>query len=243
MSVVESRNKYQALFFTDEEKARAFDKIAEKYYCMNFGSTSKSDLDVLMFSIYIEQILKQDEADLIAYSDYTLSKLLGITQSKVSNLKVRKQLLYPYEDFDWIVSLQRIADRAVFENGKIKLFIPDKNLYLEVKNAIEEEGGFVEVQLTSNLLQVRVEYFIDLILMLDKEKTREEARKIIKQKIESSDKDIKIIEQQPFGKALANVTIDVLIEIIDDCIPVFGGPVKIIAEKLLEVVRQQGRWI
>lgn len=87
-----------------------------------------------------------------AYSDYTLSKQLGITQSKISNLKVRKELLYPYEKFNWRESLLQISNRAVYENRNIKLYIPDRNLFLEIKNAIEEQGGFIEIQLSQNLL-------------------------------------------------------------------------------------------
>ena len=87
------RNKkiYNELFNTLESKAKAFDTIAEKYYFSNFGSISRSDFDTLMFSLYIEQILFKHQDDFSAYSDYTLSKQLGITQTKVSNLKVKKQ--------------------------------------------------------------------------------------------------------------------------------------------------------
>lgn len=48
--------KYKELFDSDA-KEKAFDKIAERYYFSNFGTASKSDMDVLLFSIYLEQIL------------------------------------------------------------------------------------------------------------------------------------------------------------------------------------------
>ena len=48
-----------------------------------------------MFSIYLDGIMEHEEINMTAYSDYELSKLLGITQPKVSNLKVKKQLTYP----------------------------------------------------------------------------------------------------------------------------------------------------
>ena len=38
--------------------------------------------------------------DMNTYSDYTLSKLLGITQNRISSLKVKKELIYPYQGFD-----------------------------------------------------------------------------------------------------------------------------------------------
>ena len=199
MSKEKSVTEFNKLFSDDKEKAAAFDKIAEKFYFANFGSTSKSDIETLMFSIYIEQILKTEENNFDAYSDYTLSKLLGITQSKVSSLKVRKELQYPFDKFEWRNSLARIADRAVYEDGKIKLFIPDRNLYLEVKNAIERTGGFVEIQLTSNLLQVRFEYFLDLMVAISEDANQQEIKKKISEKLKEQNKDNEPIKYNSFG--------------------------------------------
>ena len=238
MTVKEARENYNQLFSSVEDKANAFDKIAEKYYCMNFGSLSKGDLDVLMFSIYIEKILDRGPSDFSSYSDYNLSKQLGITQARVSNLKVKKELLYPYEAFNWRDSFLKVSDRAILENGKIKLFIPDKNLYLEVKNAIENLGGFVEIQLTPNLLQVDLAYFLDLILAIDDNNSRDSLRERIKEKIKKFSKDIEIVNRQPIGKMLIGKTPDLLIEIIGECIPMFGGVAKSIAKQLLDAIRE-----
>ena len=49
-------NLYNEIFTTDD-KAKAFDEIAKCYYDRNFGTMSKSDLEVLLFSIYIDRIL------------------------------------------------------------------------------------------------------------------------------------------------------------------------------------------
>ena len=91
----DSKRIYEELFSDDLSKARAFDMLAEKYYYSNFGTASKSDIDVLMFSLYIEQILDKGQDDFSAYSDYTLSKQLGITQAKICNLKVKKSFCIP----------------------------------------------------------------------------------------------------------------------------------------------------
>ena len=125
-----AKSFYEQLFSNDagEEdlagKAKAFDQIAEKYYFGNFGSVGKSDLDVLMFSIYIERILNKSQDNFSTYSDYTLSKQLGITQTRISNLKVKKELQYPYEDFNWRKRLADISQNAIYDEGRIKLHIP-----------------------------------------------------------------------------------------------------------------------
>ena len=232
----ESSKLYEQYFPTAEEKAKAFDKIADRYYHANFGTMSKSDLETLLFSIYLEQILDKKESNIDAYSDYTLSKLLGVPQSKISTLKVKKQLSYPYGKFNWKESLKRISSNAVYEDGKIKLFIPDRNLYLEVKNAIETYGGFVEVQLTANLLQVKVNYFLDLMVAISEEADQNKIREELRAKIKEQNKDIALIEHESFGQLLKRIAPEVIAELIGGCIPVFGGAVKVIAENCLKKI-------
>ena len=59
--------------FSKDDKAKAFDEIAKKFYLSNFGSTAKSDIETLMFSIYIERILDEvvfiDKGKIILASD------------------------------------------------------------------------------------------------------------------------------------------------------------------------------
>ncbi len=245
MSVIEeSKRKYAELFPDDESKAQAFDKIAEKYYFCNFGSTLKADFDVLMFSVYLEQILKKDEAQMQKYSDYTLSKSLGITQSKVSSLKVKKQLIYPFDGFDWKVSFERVCKNARYENGKIKIHIPDKNLYLELKNAVEENGGFVEVQLNPTLLQLSPEHFINLVMSVTDNKGRDEYRKELRKKLRSKNKDTEYFDSAPLGEAVKEGVKefgpDIVLDIIADCVPAgktICNIAKIIKDKITEARR------
>lgn len=128
MSDTERKDRYSILFPDEKSKAEAFDKIAEHFYRKNFVTMSKTDMETLMFSIYIERILNIDETEYTEYSDYTLAKELGISQAKVLNLKIRKQLQYPRE-YDWRTAFERISDRARYENGKILMQLPDINLY------------------------------------------------------------------------------------------------------------------
>ena len=221
-----SRKKYEELFPTDTEKALAFDKIAEKYYLANFGSTSKADIDVLMFSIYLEQILDISENDMESYSDYTLSKLLGITQSRISNLKVKKELQYPYANFSWKESFSRILDNYRYENGKIKLYIPDRNLYYEIKNVIENAGGYIEVQLNTSLLQINPEYFVDLLVAITDGSERKEIKKqllkeLCKHKVSEEEFNKKSIGDILKEKASDKI-MDIVCGLIESSIPILG---------------------
>lgn len=229
--------KYRELFPSEKEKAEAFDRIAEKFYFANFGSTGKAEIETLMFSLYLDRILENtpDKTEFSAYSDYTLSKLLGISQSRVSSLKVRKELLYPYHGFDWRDSFAKIVSRASYHDRNFILYIPDKNLYLEIKNAIEEQGGYTETQLTPNLLKVRDSYFLDLVLMVEPEKNRKELRKELQKQIKKQNGEILFREEMPLGAALRGLPEQVLIGLFENCIPVAGPAVKVVLESIIGV--------
>lgn len=181
-----------------------FDVIAEQFYAGNFGRMSKADFETLMFSIYIEQILTiNGDENFSKYSDYTLAKDLGITQSKISNLKIRKQLQYPYS-YNWQESFARISNRARYEKGKVKIQIPDINLYYEIKNAIEENGGFIEISLTKGLLVVPLEYFLDLMDSIASGDDRETFRKYLRDEFRKcqGDQEYIITEDVSIGEKI-----------------------------------------
>lgn len=134
--------------WTQEEKAKKFDEIALNYYNVNFGNFSKSQIDLLMFSIYLDKLIETNQN----FDDYSLSKQLGIVQSSIRQLKKKKQLIYP-RDYKWYEAFLEYCQNAQFDKSdRIVINIPDPNVYIELQNAIEEIGGYVEVQLNSILL-------------------------------------------------------------------------------------------
>lgn len=208
--------------FPDEEKAAAFDEIAKHFYARNFGTMSKSDMETLMFSLYIERIISQKDKKYSAYSDYTLAKELGITQSKVSNLKVKKQLQYPHE-YDWLSSFAEISERAKYEGGNIKIQIPDINLYYDIKNAIEEAGGFVEVTLNRGLLVVPLSYFLDFMVTVAPDDDREKLRKAIKDGQKEHQFDQKIVEKETVGTYLQKLGITDVVALFSNVVSIING--------------------
>ena len=219
--------RYKALFDSPEKKAAAFDKIARNYYQGNFGSMTKSDMDVLMFSLLLEEILRQTEEDINTYSDYALAKQLGITQSRVSNLKLKKQLQYPYKDFDWRVSFMRCCSNARLESGKIRINLRDINLYYELRNVIEEKGGYVEASLTRNLLIITPEEFFELTTALMTQEDQKKLKEEIRRQYADSNELLEKLEKQTWTKALksefgSNFS-DILFEIVKSLAPGAAG--------------------
>lgn len=81
--------------FSTEEKIENFEKISQYFFQSNFGEMSKSDIELLMFSFYLDNIIahstdKNGVLNYSACSDYNISKDLGITQQRVRNLKIKK---------------------------------------------------------------------------------------------------------------------------------------------------------
>ena len=152
--------------FTDEEKCRLFDKISDMYYKQNFGSTTKSDLDLLIFSTYLEHCLDSNERT----DDYTLSKQLGITQTRIRSLKERKELKYPRKNFVWKDSFAREIKNAKYDEKKhlIKLTIQDVNVMTEIQHYIEENGWDYEgSSANKKLLKITLDCFCDVFLDKD----------------------------------------------------------------------------
>lgn len=201
--------------FTPEEKIRCFDEIASHFYESNFGQTSKSDIELLMFKFYIENMIsvntsKDGTIDYNQCSDYKISKDLGITQQRVRNLKVKKQLVYPI-DYDWKKALAKLTENARYEPNtkKVILNIPDPNLFLEIQNFIEEHGAYIEKQLNSKILQLRAEYYIDLIVLLESEKKRKEIIKSLKKDFIDQGKDDAVFNEKNIGKSLIEGAVNI----------------------------------
>ena len=237
--------KYDELFNNQEDKAKAFDLIAERYYKGNFGQMQKSDFETLLFSIYIEQILKTSENDMNTYSDYNLSKELGITQPKVSNLKVKKQLQYPYERFNWRESFMRICENAIYENGKIVLNIPDKNLFIEIQNWVEENKGYIDIQLNSKVLKIAPEYYIDLVLSIIDE---EDARKIKNELLHKIQQKLKINKEtneeligDVLNKNAKELTLDIVSDILSEITSISNETIKNVINKIETIFKKMYR--
>lgn len=129
---------------------------------------------------------------------------MGITQQRVRNLKVKKELVYPTQ-YDWKAALAKLTEYARYDKTtrKVILNIPDPNLYIEIQNFIENQGAYIEKQLNSKILQIRAEYYIELVTSLENEKERKE---IIKKLKESCDDEI--FDERNIGKSLMNTAVN-----------------------------------
>ncbi len=207
----EKFEKYEKLFGKIDEskspKEKAFDEIAKLYYAQNFGTAPKGEIDLLLFSLFFDK-MPDDERD-----DYQLSKLLGITQSRVLSLRMRKELKYPYLGDKWKEKFADLLNNAVIDETKTKMRINilDKNVYIEVKHRIDKMGSFVDTHLNPNLLQIRVSDFINLIDVVIDDNQANLWKEKLTESIEAI-KNIKQYEQCSIGEIIKKSKTEMKIE-------------------------------
>ncbi len=195
-----------------------------------------------MFTIYLEKMIKSNPSDLNAYSDYKLSKQLAVTQSRISSMKVRSGLKYPSDIIDWKEVFQKCARNARRDGSSLLIYIPDRNVYLEVKNAIEMDGGFSETTLTQNLLKVDIGNYVDLMLKIRNTDDRKEIIDEIKGELKKQGADMELLEKKTMGEMVKEMGKSLADGIIDEILPIhfLKEPAKELAKNIAAVVAE--RW-
>ena len=204
-----------SVHFSEEDKTKNFDIIAQSFYNRNFGRMSKSDMELMMFNIYIRKLIDENKSsdgtiDYSKCSDYKIAKELGITPQRVKNLKIKNQLTNPIE-YDWKKAFATLTKNARYDrfSQKVVINIPDPNLYLEIQNFLEDNGAYIEKQLNGSILQIRAEYYIELIVLLEPEDNRKKIIKEIKKFFNENGKDEKYFSDKEIGKSLINAAADI----------------------------------
>lgn len=225
--------------FSDEFKIRVFDKIAMEYFDRNFGSMSKSDLETLLFSEYIEYLIETGQD----FDDYTMSKQLGITQSRISSLKERKELKYPINREYWRDAFAETVKYAKYDEEKKRIIIPieDTNVRIEVRHFIDQMRWFDEYQLNRKLLTLPMGCFLELCTRLNEDDVfNAETKKRIKAlgKKEGAGKAVSEFSKdftiEGFKKFAAEASKQLLIDALG--LMPFGGTAKVIISYFCDVI-------
>lgn len=153
--------KYEYLFSDDKH----FLEVAGHYYNKNFGTMSKSELDLLMFKIFYDGLKnKNDDSSL---TDVALAIELGITKQKVKSLKERMFLKYSSDnDFDWKKEMRDCISNSSVEydenTGKFTILISNPRFGYEVENFLETNRLITDYAHNSKLLILSRRAFVFL---------------------------------------------------------------------------------
>ena len=215
--------------FSETEKAEGFDKIASRFYDKNFGQMSKADIEVLMFSIYIEHCLKNK----ISIDDYDIAVDLGIPESRIRGLKIKKELQYPYPEFYWKQVFAECIKDAKYDDKKalIKVSIHDPNVRRCVEHELDQLHLYSEHQLNSKLLQLRPDAFIELCQSIEgKNYDGKEYRQKLEDELRNSASG-RLLEKEE--SLLSRIGTDTLSSLAPDIVKAFG---KMGIKAILEII-------
>lgn len=237
----EAQNMYEILFPDDGTKARMFNRFAEEFFLNNFGSMSKADFELLLFSLYLGRMMEMWPDQPERYSDYRLSKLLGITEGRIRSLKERKELKYPSR-FEWEKAFARACEKAEFENGKVRLFIRDARLYSELCNRVMDMGSYSETTMTRQLFVVTPPVFVDLMVAASDQDTQSDMRACLQHILEENHLDVdKYVQREKTWREIVHEAGDelgkqILLSALDQ-IPLAGSALAKSAEKILNDIK------
>lgn len=161
--------------FSMEEKAQFFDDFVAR--CLGTGTFNiqKTEAEVIFFHCYLENLkrIKSKNSDLQknvqeknTISDYVISFELGITQSKVRNLKEKEYIIYKNENLQdiWKQSFLSLLGNIKLnkKTNNIEVLIPDNVLMMELRNFAEELGLYDEITLNPKVFKCPVASFIKI---------------------------------------------------------------------------------
>jgi hypothetical protein len=148
---------------SNDEKMNFFIASFLKIYLQNgFGRMSKTELDILIFHLL-------SATSLSSYSNYELSRILKVSETKVKSLKYEASLRYGNNDDD---SLKRefrsIIDKNNFKviGDKIVICIEDKLLRNYIDYSLKSIGLFSDSSFNRELMTIHSDMFLDLLKSL-----------------------------------------------------------------------------
>ena len=195
-------------------------------FTKRFGTFSKSDYEVLMFTIF---------QDSLAHSvrDYDISIALGITESKVRNLRIKSQLLYP-KKLEWTGELAKSIERGYYDKTRKQITITFENPSVQsfVKNLVEKQCGVVWQSLNAKQLILPIESF--LLLAAFAEKDEEEVLNSIRKALQKETKKTTVIEKQKFKERFLQNIPDVA-SFIASLVSIYNAGQPIIQSLLLKI--------
>lgn len=146
--------------WTKEEKEQIIKWFNDNYFDLNFGSKTKVQVELFMFSMYWNHKINANES----CTDSIMSKELGITTKKIKSLKEEKVLKYPNPNLNWVSQFVKCIPYAKYNEVKqlIQMNITDSYVSSSVRDYMSQNHLFDEVQLNTKLFQCRLDFFVQL---------------------------------------------------------------------------------
>lgn len=188
-------------------------KLYPLFFKRNFGTATKSEIESLIFNLYVQD-KKQNNED---YSDRQLSRELGISETKVRNLKRTSYARYE-EEIDFHQLLLELSDKnsdimyfEVFPNGQevlCRIIVKDVVYYDELRAQLTDSNIILHKAPGSNYFELSLASAISFFDQNSIEKEDEDLSNLIDEmKSDSFSADAANVinefsKQVPFGETL-----------------------------------------
>lgn len=144
----------------DEASENFGKEFLEHYLSGSFGSMSKSETEILIFHL----LSKHFEIS----SNYEISNLLKISETKVKNLTLNAHLRYGRNNKDILKKIMlRICDTLDVnfdENiGEIKFSVENPVEKRELVNEIKKLGSYADFSFNNEILKIKINVFLKLL--------------------------------------------------------------------------------
>lgn len=174
--------KYNTDIQLKEEDVNAFLKE-----CIDgFGAMNKNNYEVAMFHVLLNSGWSEK-------SDYVISSILRIPESKVKRLRYEAELVYPKKDEDLKGELYNLLKDGSFKltQDRIQFSIPNKMLRLYLHDLLLQNNRFADGSFNSSLVSITANDLNVLLKTLNvTEKDKGELIKNIKEKLSDSQKEL-----------------------------------------------------
>ncbi|SOE75536.1 hypothetical protein SAMN05720781_1659 [Fibrobacter sp. UWT3] len=200
--------------FSQTEKDEFFQFFYDKFYQKNFGSLSKSDVELYVFHFFIKKLRAQHSngyaVNEINLSDFKLACQLGITPQKIRGLKLKERLVYPNSEYDWRKQFLQISDEAKYDPDKKRVImnVSDNWLFANIQDFLEDKGEPIEIQLNGKILQIPVPYYVDLMVEVYSVDNKDFKTDVVR-KLKSLSPEMKKMDMKKIGLSIKNAAIDI----------------------------------
>ena len=161
--------------------------------------------------------------------DYDLSLQLGITETKVRNLRIKSQLLYQ-KDIDEAKELAEAISSGRFnpDTREITITIENPSVRNSIKNTVESSNHNVGISLNSKQLILPVESIVILAILLDESK--DDLLERIRTKFNKETVDISKIEKGNYkDRFFKNISsINEITSVCNSIVPFFTNAAQVI---------------
>ena len=149
---------------------------------------------------------------------------------------------YPRKEFNWKTAFIACLNSAYIEKNKIKVFVDDPNILIELKHAIEMNGGFTDSSFNSKICVICPGDFLDLLCVIASEDEITGIRENIQSTINRNEEIINFLENESFGVQLKRAGKEFTLDILGDVlktVPVVGDSLANLKTQIANIVKNK----